>query len=72
MGLLCSTLRFSCCLLFYSTEINEFHKKKNTLQGINSGVSEAEDQIRGLEDKEAENTQSEWQKQKRIQKMRIV
>ena len=32
---------------------------KNTLQGINSGVNEAEDQVRYLEDKEAENTQSE-------------
>ena len=32
---------------------------KNTLYGINSEVHEAEDQIRDLEDKEAENTQSE-------------
>ena len=32
------------------------------LQGINSGVDEAEDQIRGFKDKEEENTQSEKQK----------
>ena len=32
------------------------------LQGINSGVDEAEDQIRGIKDKEEENTQSEKQK----------
>ena len=29
---------------------------KNTLQGIKSGVDEAEDQIRGLEGEEEENT----------------
>ena len=39
---------------------------RNTLQGINSGVDEVEDQIRDLEGKEAENTQSEQQKEKRI------
>ena len=38
---------------------------KNTLQGINN---EAEDQISNLEDKVPENTQSEQQKEKRIQK----
>ena len=31
---------------------------KNTLQGINSIVEEAEDQISGLVDKEAENNQN--------------
>ena len=35
---------------------------KNTFQGINSGGHEAEEQIRELKDKEAENTQSEQQK----------
>ena len=37
---------------------------KNTLQGINSRRDEAEDQNNDLEDKEAENTQSEQQKEK--------
>ena len=36
---------------------NEFDTPE--LKGINSGVDEAEDQIRDLEDKEAENIQSE-------------
>ena len=45
---------------------------KNILQGINSKVDEAEDQIREMGDKEAENTQSEQQKEKRIRKMGIV
>ena len=37
---------------------------KKTLQGINSGVNEPEDQSRDLQGKEAENTQSEQQKEK--------
>ena len=37
---------------------------KNTLQGINAGADEAADQIRDLEDKGVENTQSEQQKEK--------
>ena len=41
---------------------------KNNLQGINSGVGEAEDQIKNVEHKEAENTQSEQQKEKGIPK----
>ena len=41
---------------------------KTTLQGINSRVDEAENQINGLEHKEAENNQSEQQEEKRIQK----
>ena len=52
------------------TELENIKKNqsemKSTLQGINSGVDEVEDQIRDLEDKEAENTQSEQQKEKRI------
>ena len=31
---------------------------KNMLLGVNNGVGKAEDKIRDLEDKEAENTQS--------------
>ena len=41
---------------------------KNNLQGINSKVDEAENQISDLECKEAKNTQSEQQKGKRILK----
>ena len=44
---------------------------KNTLQGINSGVDEAEDQIRGLEDKKAENTIRKDKRKKEYQKIRI-
>ena len=48
--------------------MNTVSEMKTTLQGINSGVDETEDQIRDLQYKEAENIQSEWQKEKRIQK----
>ena len=41
---------------------------KNTLQGIISRVDETDDQISNLEVKEAENTQSEQQNEKIIQK----
>ena len=44
---------------------------KNNLQGNNSEVDEAENQINNLEHKEAKNNQSE-QEEKIIQKMRIV
>ena len=40
--------------------------KNTTLGGINSSLEEAENQISDLEDKVAENTQSEQQKEKRI------
>ena len=45
---------------------------KNKLQGINRRADEAENQVSDLESKEAENTQSEQQKEKRIRKMSIV
>ena len=47
---------------------NILTEMKNNFQGINSRVDKAGDQIRDLEDKEAENTQSKQQKAKRIQK----
>ena len=47
---------------------NILTEMKNNFQGINSRVDKAGDQIRDLEDKEAENTQLEQQKEKRIQK----
>ena len=46
---------------------NTLNEMKNTLEGINR-AGEAEGQISNLEAKEAENTQSEQQKEKRIQK----
>ena len=44
---------------------------KNNLQGNNSRVDEAENQINDLEHKEGNNNQSE-QEEKGIKKMRIV
>ena len=41
---------------------------KNNLQGNNSRVDEAKNQINDLEYKEAKNNQSEQQEEKRIQK----
>ena len=41
---------------------------KNNLQGNNSTVDEAENQISDFEHKEKENTQSEQEEEKRIQK----
>ena len=37
-------------------------KMKNTLEGINSRVDEGKDQVHSLEDKKAENNQSEQKK----------
>ena len=39
---------------------------KNTLEGINSRVDEAEDWVNNLENKVAENTQLKQQKKKKI------
>ena len=41
---------------------------KKTLEGINSRVEEAEDQISNLEDKGTENTQSEQQNKQKSKK----
>ena len=45
---------------------------KNNLQGNNSRVHEAKNQINNFEHKEAKNNQSEHQEEKRIPKMRIL
>ena len=45
---------------------------KNDLQGNNSRVDEAENQINDLEHKEAKNNQLEQQEEKRIPQMRII
>ena len=44
---------------------------KNNLQE-NNRVDEIENQINDLKHKEAKNNYTEWQEEKRIQKMRIV
>ena len=44
----------------------------NTPEGINIWLDEAEDQISNLEDKEAENPQSNSKKKKELKNMRIV
>ena len=41
---------------------------KNNLQGVNSRVNEAKNQMNDLEHKEAQNNQSEQQEEKRIRK----
>ena len=45
---------------------------KNTLLAVKYRVDEAEDQIKDLEYKEAKNTQSQQQKEKRIKKIKIM
>ena len=51
-----------------SEKKNTIFEMKNTLKEINSRLDEAGDWISDLEDKVAENTQSEHQKKKRILK----
>ena len=45
---------------------------KKNLQGNNSRVDQAENQINVLKHKKVKNNQSKQQEEKRIQKMRIV
>ena len=45
---------------------------ENNLQGINSRVDKAKNQINDLEHKEANNNQSEQQGEKESKKMRVV
>ena len=51
---------------------DELIEIKNTLQGNNSRVDEAMNQINDLEHKEAKNNQSEQQQEKKSKKVRIV
>ena len=46
-----------------------FLKKKNSLEGINSRITEAEERISGLEDKIVEITTAEQNKEKRIKRI---
>ena len=50
------------------SETKDWIDIKNNLQGNNSRVDEAENQINDLEHKEAKNNQSEQREEKRIQK----
>ena len=50
------------------SEAKDWIDIKNNLQGNNSRVDEAENQINDLEHKEAKNNQSAQQEEKRIQK----
>ena len=51
---------------------NIISEMNNALERINSRLDEAEDPKSDLEDKVAENTQSEQQKKEKVLKMRIV
>ena len=81
-----SDAEFKTLIIRMLKELNEVqqHKKfqsvmkdslieiKNNLQGNNSRVDEARNQINDLEYKEAKTTNQNNKKKKRIQKMRIV
>ena len=49
---------------------NAINEIKNTLEGINSRIMEAEDRISEVEDKMLEINEAERKKEKRIKKMR--
>ena len=44
---------------------NKITEIKNTLEGINSRVTDAEERIRDLKDRVMEITEAEWNKEKR-------
>ena len=51
---------------------NTINEIKNTLEGINSRITEAEEQVSDLEDKIVEITTAEQNKEKRMKKLRTV
>ena len=51
---------------------NTITAMKNTLEGINSRITEAEELISELEDRVVEITATEQNKEKRMKKMRTV
>ena len=51
---------------------NTITEMKNTLEGINSRITEAEERISDLEDRMLEFTVMEQNKEKRMKKMRTV
>ena len=48
---------------------NTINEIKNSLEGINSRITEAEERISDLEDKRAEITTTEWNKEKRMKRI---
>ena len=51
---------------------NTINEIKNSLEGINSRITEAEERISDLEDKIVEITTADQNKEKRIKKLRTV
>ena len=51
---------------------NTINEIKNTLEGINSRITEAEEQISNREDKIVEITTAEQNKEKRMKRLRTV
>ena len=51
---------------------NAIHEIKNTLEGSNSRITEAEDKISGVEDRMLEINETERKKEKRIKRMRTI
>ena len=51
---------------------NTINEIKNTLEGINSRITEAEERTSDLEDKIVELTAAEQNKEKRMKKLRTV
>ena len=51
---------------------NTINEIKNSLEGINSRITEAEEQISDLEDKTVEITAAEQSKEKRIKRLKTV
>ena len=51
---------------------NTINEMKNSLEGINSRITEAEERISDLEDKIVEITTTEQNREKRMKKLRTV
>ena len=51
---------------------NAVNEMKNTLEGTNSRIMEAEDRISEIEDRMVEMNESERKKEKRIKEMRTI
>ena len=47
---------------------NRITEMKNTLEGINSRITKAEEQVSELEDRMVEINEAEWKKDKRIER----
>ena len=58
-----------CHCLLQNNAINEI---KNTLEGTNSRITEAEDRISEVEDRMVEINETERKKEKELQEMRTI